>query len=411
MVDTGIEYEALGNTTKLPAADAGEHAITSTYYVDNQVATQEQNKTLDSYVYDPGGRTMETSSENTETKVLTKTVSHYAGAGEAVTWTSEGTEKWTRNIPGIDGTLCAVQTSTSEPTLQLHDLQGNIVATASLSEGATEPLSKYNSTEFGVPSEGKTPPKYAWLGATGLSTETAFGTGIATKGGASYVPQVARDLQTAPVIPPGAMPNGIAGGTQYTATIGAGELAAAEAIAKQIFEEAEAARQATKQREAEEAAARGRGISEPSEQEWQAAYKVWVGGSGARVAGATASMAAFHLWVTEIIEEGNAVIGKYAQSVWKAGSEVGGSLLLYGLSAVKNNWEVQVEMVAWGQVWWAEPLRFTAAHWEVALGCAKSGLEDARSVALTPVLGGTEDPFEDMRITAAAVLGCVSSQA
>jgi YD repeat-containing protein len=141
LTDEGVEYEALGNTTKLPATDAGEHEIKSTYYIDNQVATQEQNKTLDSYVYDPAGRAMEMTSENSETKAKTTTVSHYSGTGEAATWTSEGSEKWTRNIPGIDGSLCATQTSTSEPVLQLHDLQGNIVATASLSESATELIS------------------------------------------------------------------------------------------------------------------------------------------------------------------------------------------------------------------------------------------------------------------------------
>lgn len=80
-------------------------------------------------------------------------------------------------------------------------------------------------------------------------------------------------------------------------------------------------------------------------------------------------------------------------------------------SAVRNNWRVQIEMVAWGQVWWSAPLRITAGHWEAALGCTKSGLEDAKSVALNPVLGGSEDPFEDVRITAAGVLGCVTSLA
>jgi hypothetical protein len=52
-----------------------------------------------------------------------------------------------------------------------------------------------------------------------LATETAFGTGVATQGGASYVPQVARDLQTAPVIPPGAFPNGQGTGEQYGSEI------------------------------------------------------------------------------------------------------------------------------------------------------------------------------------------------
>jgi tripartite motif-containing protein 71 len=219
LVDASVEYETFGNTTKLPAADAGEHEIKSTYYVDNQVATQEQNKTLDSYLYDPAGRTMETSTENTETKTKSTIVSHYAGTGGPPTWTSEGTEKWSRNIPGIDGSLQATAEPGKTVILQLRDLQGNIIATAADNETETKLLSTYNSTEFGVPTEGKTPPKYAWLGASGLATETSFGTGIATQSGASYIPQVARDLQTTPVVPPGAFPNGQGTGEQYDSEI------------------------------------------------------------------------------------------------------------------------------------------------------------------------------------------------
>ena len=63
----GVEYEALGNATKLLAVDAGGQELGSSYYVDGQVATREQNKTLDSYVYDLAGRTMETTAEDTET--------------------------------------------------------------------------------------------------------------------------------------------------------------------------------------------------------------------------------------------------------------------------------------------------------------------------------------------------------
>ena len=92
--------------------------------------------------------------------------------------------------------------------MQLHDLQGDIVATVKDSEAETKLASSYNSTEFVVPQPGTTPPKYAWLGAGGVATEPAFGTGTVTQGGASYVPQIARNLQTAPVVPPGAFPDG-----------------------------------------------------------------------------------------------------------------------------------------------------------------------------------------------------------
>ncbi len=249
LTDEGVSYETFGNIAKMPAADAGEHEITSTYYVDNQIATQEQNKSLDNYIYDPAGRTMESSVENTESKAKTVTISHYAGPGGAVTWTSEGTEKWTRNIPGIDGTLSAVQTNGTTPVLQLHDLQGNIVGTASVSESETKLLSTYNSTEFGVPQPGKTPPKYAWLGAVGVSSEPSQSAGVATESGASYVPQVARALQTAPVIPPGAFPDGQPG-TQYVPTISAGALESAAAEATRIFNATESERQKEREREA-----------------------------------------------------------------------------------------------------------------------------------------------------------------
>jgi YD repeat-containing protein len=247
--DPGIEYEELGNITTLPKADAGGHELTATYYVDGQVQSQTQKKETLNYRYDPAGRTLETTSEG---KVEGTTIAHYPGPGEAISWTSEGEATWTRNIPGIDGALSATETSAGAVTLQLHDLKGDIVATAAKSESETKLLTTYNSTEFGVPNEGKAPPKYAWLGATGVSTETAFESGVATQGGASYVPQIARTLQTAQVIPPGAFPDG-APGTPETSTISAASLASAEAEGKQIFAEVEAARQKAREEEAREA--------------------------------------------------------------------------------------------------------------------------------------------------------------
>ena len=101
---------------------------------------------------------------------------------------------WTRDIPGIGGELTATQTNTTQPVLQLHDLQGNIIAEASISETATALLKTYNSTEYGVPSKKGAPPKYAWLGAEGLSSELPSGT--ITQDGTTYVPQTGRPLQT-----------------------------------------------------------------------------------------------------------------------------------------------------------------------------------------------------------------------
>ncbi len=247
LIDSGVEYETFGNATKLPAIDAGEHALTNTYYVDNQVASQKQNEETIKYLYDPAGRAMETVSEG---KTGSTVISHYAGSGNSPTWTSEGSEKWTRNIPGIGGELAAIQTSGGATVLQLHDLQGNIVGTAALSEAETKLLSSYNSTEFGVPQPGTTPPKYAWLGAAGVWSEPSLSSGVSTQGGGSYVPQIARNLQTFPVIPPGSFPNGYGLGAPHTAVVSAASMASAEAESAKIVSEVDAERQKAKEEEA-----------------------------------------------------------------------------------------------------------------------------------------------------------------
>jgi YD repeat-containing protein len=211
LVDPGVTYEGLGNITRTPAPDAGGDAITSSFYVDNQVAAQEQDEKSVAYSYDPAGRTM--TAKMTTKAAATTSVSHYAGPGNALTWTCEEAGEckeaketaWTREIPGIDGVVAAVQTNGGTPVLQLHDLQGDVIATASLSEMATGLQTTHNVTEFGTP-HGGTAPKYSWLGATGASSELE--TGVITTAGSTYVPQLARTLQTEQPIPPGAAPYG-----------------------------------------------------------------------------------------------------------------------------------------------------------------------------------------------------------
>lgn len=249
LLDPGITYDALGNMKTVPASDAGGSSITSSFYVDNQVATQAQGGKSIAYSYDPTGRTM-------TTRVGTVTaIAHYAYTGDALTWTceeegkkecEEKTEtKWSRNIPGIDETLDAIQTNGGTPILQLHDLQGNIVATAADNEAETKLLSTQNNTEFGVSSEGAT-PKYSWMGGEGFASE--LGTGVITDGGATYVPQLARTLQTEEIIPPGAAPNGMGSAAMYTTeesalAIESGNIAATNTVAEQRALEEEVCRQ------------------------------------------------------------------------------------------------------------------------------------------------------------------------
>jgi streptogramin lyase len=195
MTDTGVVYEPFGNTTKLPPADADGSELVSEYYVDSQVAKQEQNKETIEYKLDPEDRTLETISKgNTSANVVT----HYDGPGDALAWTSEEIGKtWTRNIPGIGGALTGIQTSSGSKTLLLHDLQGDVVGEAADNETETKLLKEYNSTEFGVPGK-EAPPTYAWLGAAGVAGELP--SGVITQDGVTYVPQVGRPLQTEGVV-------------------------------------------------------------------------------------------------------------------------------------------------------------------------------------------------------------------
>jgi YD repeat-containing protein len=251
LTDEGVEYEAFGNITKLPASDAGTgegaHELKNTYYLDGQVASQEQTEKTIAYTYDPAGRTTDTET-TIKGKHESTTISHYAGPGSALTWVSEGSGKWTRNIPGIDGALDAIQTSSGAPELKIHDLQGDIVGTASLNESETKLLSIYNSTEFGVPTTNN-PPKYSWLGAGGVASELTT-SGISTQNGSSYVPLIGRPLQTGTIASPGSFPNGTAG----VGIVKAPYLGAAVGEFKEISVREQSAYEESKKREAEEKA-------------------------------------------------------------------------------------------------------------------------------------------------------------
>ena len=252
LIDSEITYDPLGNVTKLPSGDAEGHALESTFYVDNAVATQTQNGVTNDYYMDPDGRVRETITG------AKKAISHYDGPGEAVAWTCEGSEKaetcesggkWTRNIPGIDGTLTAVENgkgATYEtPILQLHDLEGDVVATIKDKSGETKLESTYNPTEFGVPNGGKEPPKFAWLGAGGI--EKSLASGVITEGATSYVPQTGQALQSEEVAPPG-LPDGSGGqAASFTASpwnLQGAERVGAEAPGAEAGREQEAAKAA-----------------------------------------------------------------------------------------------------------------------------------------------------------------------
>jgi RHS repeat-associated protein len=286
LTDTGVTYNAWGDITALPATDAGgkesSEELTSIYYTDNQLASQTQNGETIGYDLDPGGRTIETVATG---KKDATTTNHYAGPGDAPAWTENLSGETSRNIPGITGSLSAIQNNAEAPVLQLTNLHGDIIATAYLSETATELASKADTTEYGVPTT-SLPPKYSWLGA--LEVPTELPSGVIAMGARSYIPQLGRFLQPDPV------PGGSASAYGYTFgdpinssdPSGSSTLPPAWAIdlGQQYADEAVAARKAAEEaaaREAAEAAARAAaaaaasagglayaGMGEWGEEEW-----------------------------------------------------------------------------------------------------------------------------------------------
>lgn len=190
--EEGVSYDPFGNTTTLPAADAGGTALTSSYYVNNTLATQKQNGEEITYNLDPAGRPREAVATGT-TNV--STISHYAGPSQAAAWTITSTGSWTRNIEGVADGLAAIQTNGETPIIQLVDLHGDIIATAALNEETSKLIPATETSEYGVPHSSIT-KKYAWLGTDKVPTELP--TGIINMGARTYIPALGRFEQTDP---------------------------------------------------------------------------------------------------------------------------------------------------------------------------------------------------------------------
>ncbi len=295
LTDSGTTYNAFGDITSLPAKDAeesGEHELTNTYYLDNQVASQTQHEQTIGYNLDPAGRTLETVATGKPNN--STVINHYASPSNDPAWTiSPISGEWQRNITGINGGLVAIQNNGETPVLQLTNLHGDIIAKASASETVTELTAKADTSEYGVPTV-SAPAKYSWLGAIELPTELP--SGVVNMGVRSYVPEIGRFLQPDPI------PGGSANAYSYTfgdpvntndptgaysATIDqfdeehvSGEASAAAAVrAAEIREAEEAAARAAAEQAVREAIAEGQlaGLQYAEWEEWE---EWWEGEEG-----------------------------------------------------------------------------------------------------------------------------------
>lgn len=194
LVGEGISYDSWGRITSLPGVYAGGGTLVTSYYGNDMVASQSQGGITNSYQLDGALRprfVKQASGSGEETEIF-----HYAGASDAPVWT-ESPSGWTRNIVGIGGELVASEDSASETVLELENLHGDIVATASLSPAATKPIAGYEFDEFGNPKQAGT-PRFGWLG--GKQRRTELPSGVIQMGARSYVPAIGRFLSMDPVI-------------------------------------------------------------------------------------------------------------------------------------------------------------------------------------------------------------------
>lgn len=254
LIDSGVVYNTFGDITTLPAADAAKVPLTSTYYTNNQLASQTQGEQTIGYNLDPAGRTRETVATGPK---LSDIVSHYAGPNNTPVWTVNTSGEWSRNITGISGTLVAIQSNAETPILQLENLHGDIVATALKSETATELATKADTSEFGVPGV-SAPAKYSWLGAIQLPTEELPAATV-TMGIRTYVPEIGRFLQPDPITAGSTNAYGYTHGDPLTSSDPSGAYdniasAALQAIANEQGREVAARRRVEVRREEQAAA-------------------------------------------------------------------------------------------------------------------------------------------------------------
>lgn len=193
LTDSGYAYDSFGRITTVPAVDAGGNDITATYFANDLVHSLTQNGTTRTWTLDPSRRFETWSDSGGQTKT-----NKYANESDSPAWISETTDgtHWTRNVQGIGGDLVGIEDQTGTVTLQLANLHGDIVGTASTDPAVSGPTSTFESTEFGTPRDG-TSQRYEWLGAKKRMTDSI--TGIVVMGVRLYEPLLGRFLQADPV--------------------------------------------------------------------------------------------------------------------------------------------------------------------------------------------------------------------
>lgn len=200
IVDDDFSYDAFSRITTIPAGYAGGgNALRLSYYLNDMVRSEAQGDVRQGWLLDPTQkRYRATLPRGGEQEIW-----HYGDDSDLVTWSSRGKagapEGWERNVFGVDGDLVALVTddgTEASTSLQLANLHGDIVATASPDPEASAPTATFEADEFGVP-RGTAERRYSWLG--GGARRTTMPGGAIQMGVRGYVPSLGRFTTTDPV--------------------------------------------------------------------------------------------------------------------------------------------------------------------------------------------------------------------
>jgi RHS repeat-associated protein len=205
LTGTGVDYDSFGRMTSIPAQHSGGGVLSYTYYADEQVRTISQDGVSKTYTLDPAGRHYRTQVSDGTThseRLLYRDGSDSPTISQTLN-SSQEVVSGQRYIEGIDGDLGAIRSidipaETDETVLQLSNLHGDTIATASLDPQATQLLDRFETDEYGNPRQAAGADKrYGWLGGKQRRTELA--SGVIQMGVRSYVPSLGRFTSVDPI--------------------------------------------------------------------------------------------------------------------------------------------------------------------------------------------------------------------
>jgi RHS repeat-associated protein len=198
----GYTYDTFGRITQTPTG------LTSGYYVNDLLATQQQGDQRMSWTLDPNLRARRFTSEKQVNGAWANNVTkinHYGADNDEPRWIAEDLtqpDNLTRNIESPDGDLAATTSKTGNVVLELTSLHGDVMATVPVDPAGstiTGAVTVVDTDEFGLPSA-DTPAsataRYAWLGGKQRSGETLGDTIL--MGARVYDPASGRFLQVDP---------------------------------------------------------------------------------------------------------------------------------------------------------------------------------------------------------------------